>query len=47
LNNNQLKKLPSGIFSNNTKLRALLLDSNQLKKLPSGIFSSNTELKFM
>nr|XP_058942961.1 uncharacterized protein LOC131771203 [Pocillopora verrucosa] len=47
ISNNQLKELPSGIFSNNTKLSALDISNNQLKELPSGIFSNNTKLYYL
>ncbi|XP_066022374.1 slit homolog 1 protein-like [Pocillopora verrucosa] len=47
ISNNQLKELPSGIFSNNTKLSFLNISNNQLKELPSGIFSNNTKLYYL
>ncbi|XP_066021355.1 uncharacterized protein [Pocillopora verrucosa] len=47
ISNNQLKELPSGIFSNNTKLSTLDISNNQLKELPSGIFSNNTKLYYL
>ncbi|CAH3164527.1 unnamed protein product, partial [Pocillopora meandrina] len=47
LDNNQLKGLPSEIFSKNTWLSVLLLNNNQLKNLPSSIFSNNNRLAWL
>ena len=44
LSNNQLKKLPVGVFNGLANLESLHLDTNQLQTLPVGAFNGLTSL---
>jgi Leucine-rich repeat (LRR) protein len=47
LNNNQLRSLPTGIFTGLTALEELRLNNNKLRSLPTGIFAGLTALKWL